>query len=85
MRKRKQEWEYVYGDEEFGALFVGRKIVQTAAWVPDDAPYVEADLFWQIDDGTWIAMHLANGSRGCDTCGHGADEKAYYVLRSRKK
>jgi hypothetical protein len=75
----KRQWESVDSDYEFTALFVGRTIVQAATSFTGE-PYRHADLFWELSDGTWLAMEI-DTSPGCETCGYGAGEKSYWVLR----
>jgi hypothetical protein len=86
---RTLKWREIKTDEEFTALFKGHTIVETMTWLPDEvanklssnSPYVDLDLIWKLDTGQFVAVHFAQGG-GCDTCGWGGDEKAYYLLEN---
>ena len=81
----KRKWKEIKSDEEFSSLFKGHTIVDTTSATPDElfnsTEWIDADLYWKLDTGQFVAVHFALGG-GCDTCGWGGDEKAYYLLES---
>lgn len=74
-------WKEIESDDAFAALFVGAQIVKATTVLPV-TEYLEADMFWQLSNGTILAMAITSRGSGCDTCGYGGGtEKTFYSWR----
>lgn len=75
-----RRWVTLNTDDEFSRLFTGATVVRATTY-PEikGAAYLSADLFWELSDGSWLAMEVTTGT-GCDTCGYGSGEKSYFHL-----
>lgn len=70
-------WKEINSDEEFASLFKGAAVKRATT---DNQPGINADLFWELSDGTWLAMKIVDHGGGCPTCGYGGGlEKTFFV------
>jgi hypothetical protein len=76
-------WVEITSEGEFTSLFTNAHIEKAEGYGgSNEMPQKnlpDADVYWKLSDGNWLAMHIPSGDRGgCETCGYGGDEKAYY-------